>query len=73
MYSEIIGMICCIGLYAGMFVGSILGGPWNIIAPAIGFGVGLYADTTMMKRNKHKTNNSERDQIEKEETQTACH
>lgn len=66
-------MICCIGLYAGMFIGSVLGGPWRIIAPAIGFGVGLYGDRAMMNRNKHRMNNSEGDQMEKEEIQTACH
>lgn len=64
-------MICCIGLYAGMFIGSVLGGPWRIIAPAIGFGVGLYGDRAMMNRNRQKR--PERDQLEKEEPQTVCH
>jgi hypothetical protein len=41
-------LICCLGLYAGVYVGSILGGPWTIIAPMLGFGLGLVGDSKLM-------------------------
>ncbi len=41
-------MICCLGLFAGVYVGSMLGGPWTIIAPMLGFGLGLVGDSKLM-------------------------
>lgn len=51
-------MICCLGLFAGIAVGSAIGGPWTFIAPATGFGLGLMADTKLM-RGHHKNNGSD--------------
>jgi len=45
-------MLCCLGLFAGFALGSMLGGPWTFIAPAIGFGLGLLGDMKLM-RGKH--------------------
>ncbi len=42
-------MLCCVGLIGGFAVGQSLGGPWTIIAPAAGFGIGLVADMKLMK------------------------
>lgn len=42
-------MLCCVGLFGGFAVGQYLGGPWTVIAPAAGFGVGLLADMKLMK------------------------
>ena len=42
-------MLCCVGLIGGMAVGQSLGGPWTVIAPAAGFGIGLLADMKFMK------------------------
>lgn len=42
-------MLCCVGLIGGMAVGQSLGGPWTVIAPAAGFGIGLVADMKFMK------------------------
>lgn len=42
-------MLCCLGLFLGNYVGSMLGGPWTIIAPAAGFGLGLIGDTRVMR------------------------
>lgn len=42
-------MLCCVGLIGGYVVGQSLGGPWTIIAPAAGFGIGLAADMKFMK------------------------
>lgn len=30
-------MICCLGLFAGVFIGQAMGGPWIVIAPGFGF------------------------------------
>ena len=47
-------MLCCVGLFGGLAVGQALGGPWTVIAPAAGFGVGLAADMKLMKgMHKH--------------------
>ena len=43
-------MLCCAGLIGGMVVGQYLGGPWTVIAPAAGFGIGLAADMKFMNR-----------------------
>ena len=42
-------MLCCVGIMGGIVVGQALGGPWTLIAPAAGFGIGLVADMKMMK------------------------
>ena len=42
-------MLCCVGLIGGMAVGQSLGGPWTLIAPAAGFGIGFVADMKLMK------------------------
>ena len=42
-------MFCCVGLIGGMAVGQSLGGPWTLIAPAAGFGIGFVADMKLMK------------------------
>ena len=42
-------MLCCVGLIGGIAVGQSLGGPWTVIAPVAGFGIGLAADMKFMK------------------------
>jgi hypothetical protein len=42
-------MFSCLGLVAGFAVGSVLGGPWALIAPTAGFGLGLIGDLTLVK------------------------
>jgi hypothetical protein len=42
-------MLCCVGLFGGVALGQALGGPWTLIAPAAGFGIGFLADMKMMK------------------------
>ena len=46
-------MFCCLGLVAGFTVGSVLGGPWALIAPVAGFGLGLIGDLTLVKHALH--------------------
>jgi len=41
-------MLCCLGLFAGYAVGSMLGGPWTSIGPALGFGLGLIGDMKLL-------------------------
>ena len=41
-------MLCCLGLFGGLALGSFLGGPWSVIAPIAGFGLGLIADVKLM-------------------------
>jgi len=48
-------MLCCLGLFVGLAVGSATGGPWTFIAPAAGFGFGLMGDMKLMRG--HHTNN----------------
>ena len=51
-------MLCCVGLFGGLFVGQSLGGHWTITAPAIGFGLGLYGDMKFMRgMHGHKSAN----------------
>lgn len=52
-------MLCCVGLIAGAAVGQSLGGPWTIIAPAAGFGIGLVADMKFMHGHHKKTDDHE--------------
>ena len=47
-------MLCCVGLIGGFVVGQSLGGPWTVIAPAAGFGIGLVADLKFMKGHHDK-------------------
>lgn len=42
-------MLCCVGLFGGFAVGQYIGGPWTVVAPAAGFGLGLLADMKLMK------------------------
>jgi hypothetical protein len=46
-------MLCCLGLVAGFAVGSVLGGPWALIAPVAGLGLGLVGDLTLIKHGLH--------------------
>lgn len=46
-------MFCCLGLVAGFAVGSVLGGPWALIAPVAGFGLGLIGDLTLIRHDLH--------------------
>ncbi len=43
-------MLCCAGLFGGLYVGQYLGGPWTVIAPAAGFGLGLVGDMKFMHK-----------------------
>lgn len=47
-------MLCCAGLIGGMAIGQSLGGPWTVIAPAAGFGMGLVGDMKFMKKMHHR-------------------
>ena len=47
-------MLCCVGLIGGFAVGQSLGGPWTVIAPAAGFGIGFLADMKLMKGHHKK-------------------
>jgi len=40
-------MLCCLGLLVGLAAGSMLGGPWTLITPAMGFGLGLIGDVRL--------------------------
>lgn len=42
-------MLCCVGLFGGLYVGQTLGGPWTVVAPAAGFGLGLIGDMKYMR------------------------
>jgi len=46
-------MLCCLGLVAGLAVGSALGGPWALIAPVAGLSLGLIGDLTLIKHGLH--------------------
>jgi hypothetical protein len=48
-------MLCCAGLFGGMYVGQQLGGPWIYIAPAAGFGLGLVGDMKFMHKMHNHT------------------
>ncbi len=43
-------MLCCVGLFAGLFIGQYLGGPWTFVAPILGFGLGLVGDRKFMHK-----------------------
>jgi hypothetical protein len=56
-------MLCCAGLFGGMYVGQQLGGPWTVIAPAAGFGLGFIGDMKLMhKSHKHSANKTDEDE-----------
>jgi len=42
-------MLCCAGLFGGVLVGFVIGGPFIFIAPAIGFVLGLFGDIIFMR------------------------
>ncbi len=46
-------MLCCLGLVAGFTAGAALGGPWALIAPVAGFGLGLIGDLTLIRHGRH--------------------
>ncbi|MHC4458302.1 MAG: hypothetical protein ACYS0I_14695 [Planctomycetota bacterium] len=50
-------MLCCVGLFGGLYVGQSLGGHWTITAPALGFGLGFIGDMKFM-RGMHGRNSS---------------
>jgi hypothetical protein len=56
-------MLCCAGLFGGLYVGQQLGGPWTVIAPATGFGVGLLGDMKLM----HKSHKDHHEKAEENE------
>ncbi len=57
-------MLCCVGLFGGIYVGEQLGGPWTIIAPAAGFGLGLLGDIKFMhKKHDHSPQKAKEDEI----------
>jgi hypothetical protein len=52
-------MLCCVGIFAGAYVGQSLGGHWTVTGPAVGFAVGLYGDMKLMHgRHGQKSPNS---------------
>jgi hypothetical protein len=57
-------MLCCVGLFGGLYVGQSLGGHWTITAPAVGFGLGLYGDMKFM-RGMHGQNSPNSNQKRK--------
>lgn len=63
-------MLCCVGLFGGLAVGQSLGGPWTVIAPAAGFGIGLLADMKLMK-GFHKNAGPQREQPVEAKSQVA--
>lgn len=46
-------MLCCAGLIAGFIIGQQLGGIWTILAPVLGFGIGLIGDRKMLMGKHH--------------------
>ncbi|MFW9951485.1 MAG: hypothetical protein ACFFKA_15320 [Candidatus Thorarchaeota archaeon] len=43
-------MLCCAGLFGGLFLGFVIGGPFIFITPALGFVLGLFGDKFMRGR-----------------------
>ena len=57
-------MLCCAGLFGGLYVGQQLGGPWTVIAPAAGFGIGLVGDMKFMRKmHSHPQKREDEDNI----------
>ena len=46
-------MLGCLGLVGGFAAGSVLGGPWALIAPVAGFGLGPIGDWTLIRHGLH--------------------
>jgi hypothetical protein len=46
-------MLCCLGLVAGFAAGAALGGPWTLLAPIAGLGLGLIGDLTLIRHGLH--------------------
>ena len=65
-------MLCCVGLIGGFVVGQSLGGPWTVIAPAAGFGIGLAADLKFMKGHHHKGDQHDTGFRAKKDTDPVC-
>ena len=65
-------MLCCVGLIGGFAVGQSLGGPWTIIAPAAGFGIGLVADMKLMKGHHKKGDQHDPGVPPKKDTDSDC-
>ena len=65
-------MLCCVGLIGGFAVGQSLGGPWTIIAPAAGFGIGLVADMKLMKGHHKKGDQHDPGVRPKKDTDSVC-
>ncbi len=62
-------MLCCVGLVGGVYIGQYLGGPWTVIAPAAGFGVGLVGDMKFMhKMHKPLPPKTEEDEADDKQT-----
>ena len=47
--------MCCAGLLTGLAVGQVIGGPWTLLGPGIGFALGLLADTKIIKSKIKRT------------------
>ena len=60
-------MLCCLGLFGGFAVGSVLGGPWSFIGPVIGFGLGLIGDMKLMGHGLHQTSEKTEPRVPTEE------
>ena len=57
-------MLCCVGLFGGLYIGQQLGGNWIYIASAAGFGLGLLGDMKLMhKSHKHSAKKADEDKI----------
>lgn len=41
-------MLCCVGLFLGYAVGSMLGGPWTFIGLGVGFVLGFIGDIKLL-------------------------
>ncbi len=64
-------MLCCVGLFGGLYVGQALGGPWTVAAPAAGFGLGLIGDMKLM-RHMHGRPGQQPDGAQKREPERAA-
>ena len=65
-------MLCCVGLIGGMAVGQYLGGPWTLIAPAAGFGIGMVGDMKLMKGLHKKGGQQDMGVRAKKDTDPVC-
>ena len=65
-------MLCCVGLIGGLSVGQALGGPWTVIAPAAGFGIGLIGDMKLMRHMHGRPRQQSDDTQERTSDRAAC-